>query len=128
MAIRVEPSPAEALASSEALGELYGRYGPALFRLAYRLTSSKEDAEDVVHDAVVGGGANQAPRAEGIALQAAVDALPAPLRSVLVGVDPVVSRDEGWLIKAQFRGSDYVVNEVLEVSQPEAAAPSPARP
>jgi len=31
MAIPVELSPAEALASSEALGELYRRHGPALF-------------------------------------------------------------------------------------------------
>lgn len=29
-----------------------------------------------------------------------------------------VSRDQGWTIKAQFRGSDYVVNEVLESYEP----------
>ena len=56
MAIRVEPSPVEEAraGSSAALGELYSQYGPALFRLAYRLTASKEDAEDVVHDVFVG--------------------------------------------------------------------------
>jgi RNA polymerase sigma-70 factor (ECF subfamily) len=61
MAIRVEPSldPAELAdqargGSSAALGELYRLFGPALFRLAYRLTASKEDAEDVVHDVFVG--------------------------------------------------------------------------
>lgn len=137
MAIRVEPSPVEDPAklaeqaqagSSAALGDLYRRFGPALFRLAYRLTASKEDAEDVVHDVFVGlpealqgyeergrldawlrrltarvalmrlrggrrrsevrlehdVGVSGAPRTEGIELQAAVDALPAPLRSVLV--------------------------------------------
>lgn len=138
MAIRVEPSPARDPAglaeaarggSSAALGDLYGRFGPALFRLAYGLTASKEDAEDVVHDVFVGlpealqgyeergrldawlrrltarvalmrlrslrrrsevllesdaVGATGAPGAEGIELQAAVDSLPAPLRSVLV--------------------------------------------
>lgn len=61
MAISLEPS---VLASAElaqqarggstaALGELYHRLGPALFRLAYRLTGSREDAEDVVHDLFV---------------------------------------------------------------------------
>lgn len=127
MAIRVEPSRAETLTSPEALGELYRRHGPALFRLAYRLTASKEDAEDVVHDVFVGlpealqgyeergrleswlkrvtarvalmrlrsrrrrsevrlenDVAAIHGRAEGIDLQVAVDALPAPLRSVLV--------------------------------------------
>jgi len=136
MAIRVEPSqdPAELAeqardGSSAALGELYRRFGPALFRLAYRLTTSKEDAEDVVHDVFVGlpealqhyaergrldawlrrltarvalmrlrsrrrrsevrlandeVGAARAPRGEAIEVQVAVDALPAPLRSVLV--------------------------------------------
>ena len=143
MAIRVEPPPSHAVdpatpaalaeqaraGSSGALGGLYRLFGPALFRLAYRLTGSKEDAEDVVHDVFVGlpealeryeergrldawlrqltarvalmrlrssrrrsevrlendaMGAIGAPRDEGIALQAAVDTLPAPLRSVLV--------------------------------------------
>jgi RNA polymerase sigma-70 factor (ECF subfamily) len=107
---------------------VYRLFGPALFRLAYRLTASKEDAEDVVHDVFVGlpealqryeergrldawlrrltarmslmrlrshrrrsevrleddAGVSRAPRPEGIELQTAVDALPAPLRSVLV--------------------------------------------
>lgn len=62
MAIRV-PSPADDPAglaeqarggSSAALGGLYRLFGQALFRLAYRLTASKEDAEDVVHDVFVG--------------------------------------------------------------------------
>ncbi len=54
MAIRVEPSPAEAIGSPDALAQWYRRYGPGLFRLAYRLTGSREDAEDVVHDVFVG--------------------------------------------------------------------------
>jgi RNA polymerase sigma-70 factor, ECF subfamily len=63
MAIRVEPPPsvnaaqlAEAArgGSSGALGELYRLFGPALFRLAYRLSGSREDAEDIVHDVFVG--------------------------------------------------------------------------
>ena len=41
-------------ASAEALAELYRQQGGALFRLAYRLTGSKEDPEDVVHDVFVG--------------------------------------------------------------------------
>lgn len=39
---------------TRALGELYRLYGQALFRVAYRLTSSREDAEDVLHDVFVG--------------------------------------------------------------------------
>lgn len=66
MATRVEPSPAvnpAALAEqaragrvghTHALGELYRLYGQALFRVAYRLTGSREDAEDVLHDVFVG--------------------------------------------------------------------------
>lgn len=54
MAIPVEPSPPEAIGSPDALAQWYRRYGPALFRLAYRLTGSREDAEDVVHDVFVG--------------------------------------------------------------------------
>ena len=62
MATRLEPSPAVdpvVLAeqaregSSGALGGLYRLFGPVLFRLAYRLTGSREDAEDVVHDVFV---------------------------------------------------------------------------
>lgn len=41
-------------ASEAAIAELYREHGRALFRLAYRLTASKEDAEDVVHDVFVG--------------------------------------------------------------------------
>lgn len=129
MAIPVESSPAGAIGGSEDLGQLYRRYGSALFRLAYRLTGTREDAEDVVHDVFVGlpealeryeergrveswlkritarialmrlrkrrrqaevsleagdVGIGPARRADAIALQAAVDALPTPLRSVLV--------------------------------------------
>lgn len=40
--------------SPEALGALYRDHGAALYRLAYRLTGSREDAEDVVHDVFVG--------------------------------------------------------------------------
>jgi len=116
--------------SAHALGDLYRLHGPALFRLAYRLTGSRDDAEDVVHDVFVGlpealeryeergrfeawlrrlaarvalmklrAGRRQAAmwleqneprqshperdRAVG-ELQAAVDALPTPLRSVVV--------------------------------------------
>lgn len=38
----------------EALGRLYDAFGAGLFRLAYRLTGSREDAEDTVHDVFVG--------------------------------------------------------------------------
>ncbi|HET8712759.1 MAG TPA: sigma-70 family RNA polymerase sigma factor [Gemmatimonadales bacterium] len=66
MATRVEPSPVATPAAlaeqaragrvghTHALGELYRLYGPALFRVAYRLTGSREDAEDVLHDVFVG--------------------------------------------------------------------------
>src|SRR5216117_2486296 len=37
-----------------ALGTLYDAFGTGLFRLAYRLTGTREDAEDVVHDVFVG--------------------------------------------------------------------------
>src|SRR6266487_1253667 len=37
-----------------ALGLLYDAFGAGLFRLAYRLTGTREDAEDVVHDVFVG--------------------------------------------------------------------------
>ena len=139
MAIRVEPSAAVDPASlakqaragsSRALGDLYRLYGQALFRVAYRLTGTREDAEDVVHDVFVGlpealeryeergrldawlrrvtaRGAlmklrkgrrqaalqldahegSQIPAASGhemLELEAAVAALPTPLRSVLV--------------------------------------------
>jgi RNA polymerase sigma-70 factor (ECF subfamily) len=113
-----------------ALGRLYDTFGAGLFRLAYRLTGSREDAEDVVHDVFVGlpealtrydergrlgawlgrvtarvalmrlrGQARRretgvesaaelsAPidtTPEQVELRAAVDALPHPLRSVLV--------------------------------------------
>ena len=40
--------------SPDALGELYEAFGTGLFRLAYRLTGSREDAEDTVHDLFVG--------------------------------------------------------------------------
>jgi RNA polymerase sigma-70 factor (ECF subfamily) len=40
--------------SPEALGALYDAFGTGLFRLAYRLTGTREDAEDVVHDVFVG--------------------------------------------------------------------------
>ncbi|MGH2608611.1 MAG: RNA polymerase sigma factor [Tepidiformaceae bacterium] len=40
--------------SPDALGALYEAHGAALFRLAYRLLGSREDAEDVVHDVFVG--------------------------------------------------------------------------
>jgi RNA polymerase sigma-70 factor (ECF subfamily) len=113
----------------EALASLYRAYGAALYRLAYRLTGTPQDAEDVVHDVFVGlpealgryeergsftawlkrvtarvalmrvrtrtrrrevaldatlssPGRPAAVESEG--LQAAIDALPEPLRSVLV--------------------------------------------
>ena len=40
--------------SPEAIGELYRTHAPALFGIAFRLTSSREDAEDVVHDVFLG--------------------------------------------------------------------------
>lgn len=38
----------------EALGALYDVYAESLFRTAYRLSGSREDAQDVVHDCFVG--------------------------------------------------------------------------
>ena len=43
-----------AAGSSDALAALYRLYGASLFRLARRMTSSVEDAEDVLHDLFVG--------------------------------------------------------------------------
>jgi RNA polymerase sigma factor (sigma-70 family) len=40
--------------STEALSELYAHYGHALMALAYRLTGSRADAEDVLHDVFLG--------------------------------------------------------------------------
>jgi RNA polymerase sigma-70 factor (ECF subfamily) len=40
--------------SPEALAALYRAHGGALHRLAYRLTGTREDAEDVLHDVFVG--------------------------------------------------------------------------
>lgn len=40
--------------SREALGELYRAHSDAVFTLAYRLTGSREDAEDVLQDVFVG--------------------------------------------------------------------------
>ncbi len=37
-----------------ALAALYQSHGGAVYRLAYRLTGTREDAEDVVHDVFVG--------------------------------------------------------------------------
>ena len=54
MAIPLEPSTSDPRDTSDAIAELYDRYGAGLFRLAYRLTGTKEDAEDVVHDVFVG--------------------------------------------------------------------------
>lgn len=38
----------------EALASLYRAHGAVLYRLAYRLTGTRHDAEDVVHDVFVG--------------------------------------------------------------------------
>lgn len=111
-----------------ALAALYQDHGATLYRLAYRLTGTREDAEDVVHDVFVGlpealqryeergsfvgwlkrvtarvalmrlrsgkrrrevalddaAGQPEVHDSENIALRAAVDALPDPLRAVLV--------------------------------------------
>lgn len=40
--------------NADALSELYARHGPALMALAYRLTGSRADAEDVLHDVFLG--------------------------------------------------------------------------
>ncbi|MEJ7758033.1 MAG: sigma-70 family RNA polymerase sigma factor [Gemmatimonadaceae bacterium] len=37
-----------------ALAEVYGRYSESLMRLAWRLTGSADDAEDILHDVFVG--------------------------------------------------------------------------
>jgi DNA-directed RNA polymerase specialized sigma24 family protein len=36
--------------SPDVLAALYREYGRVLYRLAYRLTGTREDAEDVLHD------------------------------------------------------------------------------
>jgi len=46
--------PAARAGNAGALGALYVQFGPALFRIAYHLTGTREDAEDVVHDVFVG--------------------------------------------------------------------------
>ncbi|HEU0016700.1 MAG TPA: sigma-70 family RNA polymerase sigma factor [Longimicrobium sp.] len=40
--------------STDALGQLYARHAGAVYSLAFRLTGSREDAEDVVQDVFVG--------------------------------------------------------------------------
>ncbi|MEO7104490.1 MAG: RNA polymerase sigma factor [Gemmatimonadaceae bacterium] len=37
-----------------AIADLYGRYATTLYQTAYRITGSRSDAEDVVHDLFVG--------------------------------------------------------------------------
>src|SRR5690349_3558618 len=39
---------------ADALSELYSRFGNALMAVAYRLTGSRDDAEDVLHDVFLG--------------------------------------------------------------------------
>ena len=56
---KLTPYPPELLArlragDGAALGELYSRTGGALASLARRLTGSREDAEDVLHDVFLG--------------------------------------------------------------------------
>ena len=38
----------------EAFAQLYGRYRGPLYAFAYRLTSSRSEAEDLVHDSMIG--------------------------------------------------------------------------
>jgi RNA polymerase sigma-70 factor (ECF subfamily) len=40
--------------SADALSELYARHGQSLMALAFRLTRSQQDAEDVLHDVFLG--------------------------------------------------------------------------
>jgi RNA polymerase sigma-70 factor (ECF subfamily) len=40
--------------NADALSELYSRFGYALMAVAYRLTGSRDDAEDVLHDVFLG--------------------------------------------------------------------------
>src|SRR6266496_321420 len=55
VSVRPEASIEAARAGSpDALAVLYQDHGAALYRLAYRLTGTREDAEDVVHDVFVG--------------------------------------------------------------------------
>ena len=39
---------------ADALGELYARYGDRVMAVAYRITGSAQDAEDVLHDVFLG--------------------------------------------------------------------------
>src|SRR6266545_3734721 len=55
VSVRPEASIEAARAGSpDTLAVLYQDHGAALYRLAYRLTGTREDAEDVVHDVFVG--------------------------------------------------------------------------
>src|SRR5438309_1055208 len=128
------PEPRDIVAAARrgdppALAALYRAHSAAVFRLAYRLTGTREDAEDVVHDVFVGlpealeryeergsftswlkrvtarvalmrlrarnrrrevameatlPTTDPPPDSANVALRAAVDALPDPLRAVLV--------------------------------------------
>jgi hypothetical protein len=90
----------------EALAALYSEHGAALYRLAYWLTGTREDAEDVVHEVLVGLPLD----VNVIALESAVNSLPDSLRVVIMLKDV-----EGY--------SHVEVAELLGIS----VAASPAR-
>ena len=59
MALATDPSVPDLVAkvrtgSPDALADLYAAHSAALYRLAYRLLGTREEAEDVVHDLFVG--------------------------------------------------------------------------
>jgi RNA polymerase sigma-70 factor (ECF subfamily) len=50
--VSIEPLPE--LQDPDALAALYARYAPVMMRVAYHLTGSRADAEDVLHDVFLG--------------------------------------------------------------------------
>jgi len=134
--------------SPVALGMLYDAFSPGLFRLAYRLTGIREDAEDVVHDVFVGlpetlEGYEERGRLDAwlrrvtarVALMrlrgkarrretrledtAAMPARPDGTRAGEHERFRVrVAQHEGWVIKTQHRGSDFVLEELLMSHEP----------
>src|SRR6266705_1134616 len=65
--------------SPEALASLYREYGAALYRLAYRLTETREDALELADQA-----ARPPADPDATVLESAVHALPDPLRIVVM--------------------------------------------
>lgn len=81
----------------ELLRDLYDRYAPGVFRMAYRLTGSRADAEDVVQDVFVGlptalrgytdewrVSTGSMPKIDGVMLDRALRFLPETFRTLVL--------------------------------------------